>query len=128
MHLPDDQVHAALSALFRSGGTAQVGLSTTIPGDESDTNVTEPSGGGYARAPLALDATAWEAPAGRGIETSVAVTFPAPTGAWGTVVAWVLYSSGGAVKAAGKLATAKTITAGGSKPVLPAGAIRIEAP
>lgn len=127
MRLPDDQVHAALSALFRSGGAAEVGLSTTVPGDESDTNITEPAGGGYARVPLALDGTAWEAPAGRGIETSVAVTFPAPSGAWGTVVAWVLYS-GGAIKAAGRLATAKTITAGGSKPVLPAGSIRIEAP
>ena len=127
MHLPDDQVHVALTALDRSGGTGEVGLSTTVPGDESDTNITEPAGGGYARATLALDATAWEAPAGRGIETSVAVTFPAPTGDWGTVVAWVLYS-GGSVIAAGQLATAKTITAGGSAPVLPAGAIRIEAP
>lgn len=127
MHLPDAQVHAALTALYRSGGTGYVGLSTTVPGDEGDTNITEPVGGGYARVPLALDGTAWEAPAGRGIETSAAVTFPAPSGAWGTVVAWVLFS-GGNVIAAGKLATAKTITAGGSKPVLPAGSIRIEAP
>lgn len=128
MHLPDAQVHAALAALFRAGGTGKVGLSTTIPGDESDTGITEPAAGGYARVSIALDGTAWTTPAGRAIETSVDVAFPAPTGDWGTVVAWVVYDATGAVLAAGRLATAKTITAGGSQPVLPAGAIRIEAP
>ena len=58
MHLPDDQVHAALTALYRSGGTAEVGLSTTVPGDKSDTNVTEPAGGGYARKAVTWTAAA----------------------------------------------------------------------
>jgi len=33
MRLPDAQAHTALEALWRSGGTVYVGLSTTTPDD-----------------------------------------------------------------------------------------------
>jgi hypothetical protein len=130
MHLPDAQVHTALSALFRSGGTGYVGLSTTTPTDDSTGNITEPTGGGYARVALPLSASGFGAPSGRAIETVVASTFPAPTGDWGTVLAWVMFTTqtGLTVIASGRLATGKSITAGSSRPVLPAGTIRIQAP
>ena len=76
--------------IFRTGSftkptTLAVGLFTAAPSDSG--GGTEVTGGSYARATLnPLDAN-WAAPsAGNGVTSNLAaITFPTPTGNWGTV-------------------------------------------
>ena len=60
-----------------------VGLSTTIPTGQGD-NITEPSSGAYARAPLA----SLGSPENGVIANAEDVEFPETTGPWGTVQAF----------------------------------------
>jgi len=132
MHLPDAQVHQALEALWRSGGTTYVGLSTTVPGDTvSPGSVTEVVAGSYERVALAKSSGGFGAATSRAIQTIVATTWPAPVEDWGTALAVVLWSTAtkgtGVPVAAIRLSTGVTILAGGSPVVAPAGLIRFEA-
>jgi len=133
MRLPDAQAHTALEALWRSGGTVYVGLSTTTPDDYvTPGSVTEVVAASYQRVALVTTAAGFAAAASRAIQTIVATMFAAPAEDWGTCLAIVLFST--TTKATGvpvgaiRLSTGVNILAGGAAPVIPAGVIRFVAP
>lgn len=133
MHLPDAQVHIALEALWRSGGTVYPGLSTTVPDDRvSPGSVTEVVAPSYERVALPTDATGFAAAAARAIETIVTTTWPDPVEDWGVVLSIPLYTTAtkgtGVPVGAVRLADAVFVEAGGSAPSAPPGLIRFEAP
>lgn len=68
--------------------TYYVALSTTVP-DSTGGNITEPSGGSYARAPF----TSMGTPSNGVISNGEDVEFPESTGAWGTIKAFAIYDS-----------------------------------
>lgn len=89
--------------------TVYVGLSSTTP-TAGGTNVTEPSGGSYAR--VATSASDWGVAASGAITTAATLTFPTATADWLTgsnLTHAVLYdgSSGGNMLSFGALTTAK---------------------
>jgi hypothetical protein len=133
MHLPDAQAHAALEALWRSGGTVYAGMAITVPDDHcTPASVTEVVAASYQRVALATTAAGFAAAVDRAIQTIVSTTWPTPAEDWGTVLSIPLYST--ATKATGvpvgavRLSTGVNILAGGSAPVAPAGLIRFVAP
>lgn len=102
MGASDARERAVLDALFGSGSPATWywGLSTTPPNDDGS-NFTEPSGGSYARVSYTNNSTNFPAAtttSGRSVKRNgAAVTWPNPTGTWGVVGWWGLFtaSSGG---------------------------------
>ena len=95
--------------------TYYVGLSTTLP-TNTGTNVTEPSGGLYARVAVTNNATNFPAAAARSKSNGTVITFPTASASWGTVTHFVLYdaSTGGVFRAWGALAAAQAIASGGT--------------
>lgn len=93
--------------------TYYFGLSTTAPADDG-TNVTEPSGNGYARVSIANNATNFPAAIDGVQDNGTEISFPQATGFWGTVTHFVLYnaSTGGNLLAYGTLTTSKSIDSG----------------
>ncbi|MFH0903172.1 MAG: hypothetical protein V2A73_21295 [Pseudomonadota bacterium] len=74
-------------------GLPYIGLSTTKPASDG-TNVTEPSGGNYAR--VACNTVAWGAASARSIANEAAVVFATANGTWAAGVAleyWVIYTA-----------------------------------
>lgn len=103
-----------------------VALSTTTP-DEDGANFTEPVGNAYARVSTAAadwNAASGSAPAVK--DNANAITFPTPSGSWGTVTHFGLFaaSSGGTVQVWGALSSAKTIGSGDTASFA-AGALRV---
>lgn len=90
-----------------------VALSTTTP-TADDTNVTEPSGNGYARVEVTNNLTNFPAAVDGAKSNGTTITFPEATGSWGTVTHFVLYdaSTGGNMLGFGALTTSKTIESG----------------
>lgn len=128
MHFSDNAIHAILAARFRSGGGSDwVGLSTTVPDDDS-TGATEPVGGGYARVELPRTTDSWQAPAGRQIVTADDVTWGEATDDWGVLLAWVLFDAetAGDPVVSGRLNDIDVFD--GDRPTLVAGSITITAP
>lgn len=77
--------------------TAYIALFTAV-GADTGAGFTEVSGGGYAR--VATTGATWNAPSGQSpsaISNVLAITFPASTATWGTVIAFGIYdaASGG---------------------------------
>ena len=70
-----------------TGPSIFVGLSTTIPTDSG--NVTEPSGGAYAREAV----TAWDIASAGATENTSVITFTTPTASWGLCVYAVIYDA-----------------------------------
>lgn len=70
----------------------EIALSTTTPTD-AGANFTEPVGNGYARVVYANDkgASGWNNAAAGLVDNKVDITFPAATGAWGTVTHFGIY-------------------------------------
>jgi len=109
---------AILNAVF--GATAlptiathYVALYTVLPTDASGSG-TEVTGGSYARVAVTNNGTTWPAATGSNPTqkaNGIAITFPAPTANWGTVVGWAIYdaSSGGHELAWAPLATNRVI-------------------
>lgn len=107
--------------IFRTGSFTKptnlaVGLFTAAPSDSG--GGTEVSGGSYARANTntdPLDAN-WAAPAGgNGVTSNVStITFPTPSGSWGTVTHFGIFDadSAGNLLFWGALTTSKTINSG----------------
>ena len=62
--------------------TMWVGLSSTIP-NENGTNITEPSGGGYARVTTAAK---WGSVTSGSVSNNADITFPESTGTWGSEI------------------------------------------
>lgn len=119
---------------FGSGSTTYspsswwVGLSTTTPNDDG-TNFTEPVGGSYAREEVLNNSTNWPAATTTdGITTKsngVAITFTDPTGSWGTLTHYGLFtaSSGGTPQFTNPLDNAVTVQSGNTPVEFAIGAI-----
>ena len=83
------QLNAYIDATFKNTAftpptSIKVGLSTTKPAPDGS-NITEPSGGGYARVTTAP--TAWERHSDGKARNSSVVSFGTASGSWG-VIAW----------------------------------------
>jgi hypothetical protein len=74
-------------ALFTARGT----IAQTCAG----TNLTEVTGGGYARVNVGVGSVNWNAAAARAMTNKLAVAMGTPSGDWGTVVAVALYDQSG---------------------------------
>ena len=110
-------------------GTTYVALYTATPTD-ANASGTEVSGGSYARVAVTNNTTNWPASTGTNPTTKAngtAITFPAPTAAWGTVVAFAIYDAvtAGNEIAWGALTTSKTINNGDAAPSFAIGALTI---
>lgn len=84
---------AVLNVLRGTGITAvtpRVGLFTALTDGEA-TTVTEVSGNNYARTNVTFGA-----PSGGSMSNSGAVTFPTPSGSWGTIVGWGVWDAASA--------------------------------
>jgi hypothetical protein len=131
--LSDDDANNMLDVRF--GGVASsapatyyVGLSTTAP-TNTGTNVTEPSGGAYARVAVTNDTTNFPAASGRAKSNGTVVTYPTATADWGTLTHFVLYdaATGGSMRAWGALATPQAVASGATAD-FPVGSLTITAP
>jgi hypothetical protein len=111
------------SASYAPPATLYLGLST------NPTNkmgfAPEPSGGGYARVPMANNLTTFPVAVTGTKSNATVLTFPSPTASWGTIVSLFVAdaATGGNVLAMADLATSKTINAGAPAPTVAAGAL-----
>lgn len=96
-----------LSAGYAQPGNLSVALSTTTPAADG-TNVTEPSGNGYAR--VATTSADWGR-VGNDVTNGNRLDFPEATGTWGTVTYFVLYD-GTTVIAFGALTSSQNVVSG----------------
>ncbi|MFZ2992549.1 MAG: hypothetical protein WA061_02425 [Microgenomates group bacterium] len=69
-----------------------VGLSTTLI--DATGVYTEPAGGGYDRVDITNDKTTWSDSTVATLQNDIAVTFPASSSSWGTIVSVFLIDSG----------------------------------
>lgn len=84
--LSDAYANLALDLIFskatnNAAATYYFGLSSTTP-TNSGTNVTEPSGGSYARVAITNNATQFPAASGRAKSNGLSITFPTATADW----------------------------------------------
>ncbi len=111
------------SVEFTSPVTLYLGLSLILANKGG--SYQEPAGGGYARAAVSNNLTNFAAATGGMKSNSTTITFPTPTGAWGTIVSLFIADAaeGGNVLAMADLTMPKTITGGGPPATLAAGAL-----
>jgi hypothetical protein len=101
-----------LDHLFGKGAypppTIYAGLSAANPGEDGS-GLSEPSGGGYARAQTA--ASDWNAASGGLLNNAVPIAFDVATDDWGTLTHFALFdaAAGGNMLAHGVLNQAKTV-------------------
>jgi len=75
-------------------GVQELALSKTTPNDDG-TNITEPSGSGYARVSVVNDGASWAAAAAGLKDNAANIVFPVATGGdWGIVTHFVIYDLG----------------------------------
>jgi hypothetical protein len=118
-----------INLIFRGQSISQAGKTASWDAPPSLfigllTASAEVTGTGYARVEVASTAGNWADPAGTGTTSNVnAVTFPAPTAAWGTVTRVGVFDAltGGSMIAAGNLTTPLVVMAGDTPPEFPAG-------
>jgi hypothetical protein len=115
-NISDYLANALLNHIFGKGtytppANIYVELSTTAPTD-AGTNVTPPSGGGYARKQTAP--SDWNMAAGRIIDNANAIEFAEASASWGTLSHFALFdaASGGNFLGWGALATPKAVDSG----------------
>jgi hypothetical protein len=87
--------------------------------------IVEPSGGGYARVPIANNATSFPPAAGGTKSNNAVFTFPTPSAAWGTVQSLFVSdaATGGNILAMADLATPKLIGSGGTPATVAVGGL-----
>ncbi len=107
--------------------TVYVALYTIIP-TGANASGTEVSGGSYARVAVTNNATNWPAATGTqpaSKSNGTAITFPAPTANWGTVVGFAIYdaAASGNEIGWGSLTSNQTINSGDGAPVFGVGAL-----
>lgn len=111
----------------------------TVNTDDDGSPLTEVSGGGYARVPVASTLASWAGTQGAGTTTASTgatgttsnnnpITFPAPTANWGQVVGMALFtaSTGGVPRIYSPLATPKTVNNGDPAPSFAAGSFTFQ--
>jgi len=118
--------------LFRTGSFTKptvlgIALFTVAPSDAG--GGTEVAGGSYARvnvAPLDANWTASSTTSGQTTNAN-AITFPAPTANWGTVVEFGIFDalSGGNLLLHGQVSPAIVVNSGGPAPTFPAGSLQV---
>lgn len=125
--------HVFRSRTLAKPTTLAIGLFTTAPG-ESGGGV-EVTGGGYARATIAPGDTKWTATQGgttgnssgtSGVTTNaVAVVFPVPTAAWGTITHYGIFDAvtGGNLLLRAPLTTPRTVNLSDPAPTFAPGAL-----
>lgn len=120
---------AILSAVFRGvtltpPATLYFALFTAAPTDAG--GGTEVIGAGYARVAVVANTTNFPAPSGApsGTSNAGAITFPAPTADWGSIVAIGVFSAAtaGTLWAWAALGTVLSVNAGDAPPSFPIGA------
>ena len=106
------------------GSQVWAALSSTDPA----VSVTEPGGGGYARALLPLDGLSFTGASGRQTVSLVDVLFGAASEAWGTLpfVAFFDAETGGSLLFHDQLPT-PVVVASGDTPTIPAGGLVLSA-
>jgi len=81
------------SSATKLGVTIELGLSSTTPNPDGS-NITEPTGGGYARLSITNNSTNWP-PASGGIKSNGIEYNWTPSGAnWNGLTHWVIWDSG----------------------------------
>jgi hypothetical protein len=108
--------HIVGGAAYTAPGTLYVGLSSTTPAEDG-TNVTEPSGGAYARVAVTNNLTQWPASSGGSKSNANAITFPQASATWlsGANLTHVCVydaATSGNPLAYGALTVAKPVTSG----------------
>jgi hypothetical protein len=118
--------HVFGNAAYTAPATLYVALYTVTPTDASASG-TEVTGGSYARVAVTNNATNWPAASGGAKANGTAITFPAPTANWGTVVAFAIYDAAtvGNELAWGALTVNKTINNGDAAPSFAVGDLDI---
>lgn len=124
---------------YSPAATCYVAL-MTVAANHAVGSGTEVSGGSYARVAVTASLSNWAGTQSSGSTTAssgsgssavtsnnIAVTFPAPTATWGTVVGWSIWDSagGGNMLFFGPLSVNKTINAGDSQPSFSVGALSL---
>jgi len=126
----DTIANAALDAILGDGSpaTVYVALSLSVPANDG-TNVTEPSGGSYARVAVTNNSTNWPDAVARSKSNGNAIVYPTATADWGDITDFALYdaSTAGTFMGWGALDTLATINTG-STPSFPAGSLVVNAP
>lgn len=109
-----DHVFGAVA--YTAPATVYVGLATAAITDASTgSTVTEPSGNAYARVAVTNNATNFPAATGTtATKQNALITFPTPTGSWGTVTHFFIAdaSTAGNILAWGDLTASQTIASG----------------
>jgi len=113
MGLFDGQENAVLDSLFGGGspGTYDLALSSTQPSDDG-TNITEPSGGGYARLSISNSGASFNAASGGSKTNAATFEFSAATASWGAALTHWLFYDGSTPIIWGTLSPSKTIDTG----------------
>jgi hypothetical protein len=124
---------------FTPPSTLYVGLQT-VNASHAAGSGTEVTGGSYARVSYTSSLAQWAGTQSSGSTTTstgtgatavtsnnVAVTFPAPTAGWGTVVGFSIWdaASGGNMLFYGALASSKTVNSGDAQPSFAIGALAL---
>lgn len=124
--------NALVEHLFRSGTalsqptTLEIALFTTLP-DEDNLGGVEPAAASYARVSYGPGAAYWSAPsAGDGrVANSFAITFPAPTEDWGTILGFGIFDQSGNLLFVNSLAAPKDVLSGNPAPEFNPGALAV---
>jgi hypothetical protein len=125
-----------LDALFGSSfsvsgipATVYIGLSSTTP-TQAGTNITEPSGGNYARVAVANNSTNWPNASGAVKSNANQITFNTPNADWGAALTyWIMMdaSTAGNLITFGALTNSVTVHNGDLGPFFSANALQITA-
>ena len=105
--------HVFGASAYSAPATVYIALSTTEPTDAGG-NVTEPSGGNYARCAVTNDKDSWTDSSGGALSNEAAFEFNTASGDWGTIAYFVIYdalTSGNAL-AWGAITTPKAVGTG----------------
>ena len=97
MAMVTDNVNLVLGHLFGDATYTlptnyYVGLLTTTP-TVTGTNITEPSGLGYARVAVPNNSTYWNTASARAVTNKLAIDFAESTGNWGTITYVVIFDA-----------------------------------
>lgn len=114
--------HFLGGAASSAPATVYVGLYTTALNDASTGTTPSPgvevSGGSYARAAVTNNATNWPNASGGAKANGTAITFPAPTANWGTIVGFAILdaATNGNILYFGAVTPNKTVNNGDPAP------------
>jgi hypothetical protein len=112
--------HILKTTVYTAADNLYVGLSTvTIDDATTGGDVTEPSGGAYAR----VECNTWDAADARATENTGAINFAEATGDWGTITDWFVADStdSGNIIAYGTFSSSKAVGTGDSASIAAGG-------